>query len=276
MRPVVPDAKLVVHYEDNEERLTDAFASHIIAHQSNFAFFDRERGSRFVEVCDGFTFVVPTLDEIVPVSGRPVQLVTAPYDDGMFQPRPRNDEWRASKGIPSNHLVLVYPGNVHSLNRQDVEMLYEAAALLSQVRPLTLVRTGGGLPLDGASELVLDLGTVSRHEMPDILAAADIFVQPGRPGPFDRYRFPSKIPEMAATGRPIVAANIPCLSGFLDREEVFKCEMETPDAICDAVKEVVSDPELITRFSAGASRAALRECHPNRGGKALIDLYARL
>ena len=275
-RTAAPETRMIVHYEDNEERLVDAFASHIIAHQSNFAFYDRERGSRFVDSCDGFTFVVPTLDEIVPVGSRPVQVVPATYDDAMFPPRSRNDEWRASRGISSSHLVLVYPGNVHLLNRKDVEMLYEATALLSQVRPLTLVRTGGGLPIDGAPEVVLDLGTVSRHDMPDILAAADIFVQPGRPGPFDRYRFPSKIPEMAAIGRPIVAADMPALSGFVDREEVFKCEMETPRAIYEAVEEVAADPDLMNRLSAGASRAARRECHPDRGGKALTDLYARL
>ena len=45
---------------------------------------------------------------------------------------------------------------------------------------------------------MLDLGFVSRDRLWDLLAAADVFVQPGGPSPFNDYRFPSKLPDFLA------------------------------------------------------------------------------
>ena len=45
----------------------------------------------------------------------------------------------------------------------------------------------------------------STHLSPQLLVAADILVQPdGSPGPFNDYRFPSKLPDFFASGRPVV------------------------------------------------------------------------
>src|SRR6185437_16944685 len=43
-----------------------------------------------------------------------------------------------------------------------------------------------------------------RTEVPRYLRLADVLVQPGRAGGFNDYRFPSKLPEFLATGRPVV------------------------------------------------------------------------
>ena len=51
---------------------------------------------------------------------------------------------------------------------------------------------------------MIALGQVERRLLIDLLKSADLFVQPGRPGPFNDYRLPSKLPEFMAVGRPIV------------------------------------------------------------------------
>ena len=51
---------------------------------------------------------------------------------------------------------------------------------------------------------IVTLGRVDRPFLIDLLKSADVFVQPGRPGPFNDYRLPSKLPEFMAVGRPII------------------------------------------------------------------------
>ncbi len=40
--------------------------------------------------------------------------------------------------------------------------------------------------------------------MPKIVALADALVQPGKADAFNEYRFPSKLPEYLASGKPVV------------------------------------------------------------------------
>lgn len=268
--------KLVIHYEDNEVLLAERCQPEIRAAGSNLGFFDLIQGQGFIDRADGFTLVTESLQEIVPVGGRQFLTVGAPYDDRVFCQKPRNDSWRHEHGIAEGSLVIVYSGNVHRVNQEDVGFLYRAVDQLASRMPLTLVRTGVGMPVEGAKKYLIDLGFVSRLELPGILAAADLFVQPGQPGPFDSYRFPSKIPEMAVIGRPIICPDLPSLSSFVDRIEVFKCEMKGPDDISDAVVEVISTPGLYEKLSAAAVVAAERECSPGPKAARLVGFYRKV
>ena len=265
--------RLVIHFEDNEQLLAENCQPEMIATGSNLRFFDPERGAGFIDRADGFTFVVETLAEIVPIEGRPVFTIGVPYDDRIFRPEARNVNWRRGQGINDDCLVIVYSGNVHRLNFEDVSLLYRAVGRLAETRSVSLIRTGGGIPIDSSDNRVTDLGFVPRQEMPGVLAAADLFVQPGCPGPFDNYRFPSKIPEMAITGRPLICPDLPCLSAFKHGEEIFKCKMEDPDAIGDAVTEVISTTGLHEKLSRGAVSAAMRECDPAKTAPELAEFF---
>ncbi len=268
--------KLVIHFEDNEVLLAEACQPEIIAAGSNLGFFDPEQGQGFIEQADAFTFVTDSLRDIVPVGERQYLTLGAPYDDRLFGQKPRNDGWRHEHGIADDSMVIVYAGNVHRVNREDVGFLYQAVESLAEHLSVKLVRTGMGMPVEGAEDYLVDLGFVSRRDLPEIMAAADLFVQPGRPGPFENYRFPSKIPEMMAIGRPIICPDLPCLSAFADREEVFKCEMNHSDDICEAVIEVTTTLGLVEKLSAGSAQAAERECHPKVKVDSLIEYYHQI
>jgi hypothetical protein len=83
-------------------------------------------------------------------------------------------------------------------------------------------------------------------------------VQPGRPGGFNDYRFPSKLPEFLATGRPVVlpATN---LGRFLrDGEECVLLERGDALEIAAAVERILDDGALAARLARGAQAFAER------------------
>lgn len=134
------------------------------------------------------------------------------FDDDLFKAVPINYELRHKYGIDDGHIVIVYPGNVHAANRADVASLYLAVGIANRNGlPVKLIRTGTDhVQLLGAdleafirSEIV-DLGYLNRRDLAAVMATANVFVQPGRSDDFNDYRFPSKLPEFFAIGRPVI------------------------------------------------------------------------
>ena len=171
-------------------------------------------------------------------------------DERLFYPRPINWDLRKKLNIPENHLVIVYTGNVHLANQEEVGELYRAVALLNQRGcPTTLVRTGtnqnnwnwGKLVKD---DFVKDMGWVRRGELPDILAAADILVQPGRAGNFNDLRIPCKLPEFFSIGRPVILPNCNWGSEVKHGHQGYVLDSAVSENIATAVMEIRSDKEM--------------------------------
>ena len=211
-----------VHLEDNEEHLTqtrlglpmddllrldvdelDAMVPPHAAHPL--------RHKAFLAGATGVTAVIDTLFDFKPeaVPG----LVFWPGFDTAFEWSVAPDPvLRREFGLRPDEHIVAYNGNAHHANRREVASLYLAVGLLNRRGlPVRLLRTGvDTAPLfdaRGAAELapyVVELGFVARPLLPGILALADVAVQPGGPGSFNDYRFPSKLPEYFAAGRAVV------------------------------------------------------------------------
>ncbi len=98
---------------------------------------------------------------------------------------------------------------MHRANTDEVRSLYEAVQRLrSDGHRVVLVKSGWNTvpssELPKLGEGIQDLGWIGRSRVFELLQAADILVRPGAPGPFNHYRFPSKLPEFLASGRPVV------------------------------------------------------------------------
>ncbi len=134
-----------------------------------------------------------------------------------------------------------------------------AVAILNREgHPAVLLRAGQDccpfLEPDGSwgRKHSIEMGYMPHHQMPDLLAAADILVQPGRSDPFNDYRFPSKLPEFLAIGRPVVvpAANL----GLHLKHGVDAFVLPKVDAlaIVEATLRITGDSELYDRLAKGA------------------------
>jgi hypothetical protein len=122
--------------------------------------------------------------------------------------------------------------------------------------PTVLLRTGlnaqelGVENWGGAYEKYL--GWVERNQVPEILAAADILVQPGCRGLFNDQRVPSKLPEYFAMGRPVVLprANLGLLVEH--GQEGYVLERADAENISNAVSEIYGNKELANKLSSNA------------------------
>jgi glycosyltransferase involved in cell wall biosynthesis/2-polyprenyl-3-methyl-5-hydroxy-6-metoxy-1,4-benzoquinol methylase len=186
------------------------------------------------------------------------------YDPEFAKIDGRDEELRATLGIRPEELVVVYTGNVHGSNFQEVRSLVLAVALANRRGfRVKLVRAGlGSFPPSEFSgydiaQHVIECGFVPHREIPRLLAAADVLVQPGRAGAFNDYRFPSKLPEFLASGRPVILprSNIGLL--VKDGEEAIVLGHGHSAEIADALERLTSDAELRVRIGKNGRAFAL-------------------
>lgn len=286
--------RLLVHLEDNEQQLLALTLGRDFAElgQLGDAELDRlvpgdlshpHRSRAFLAAADGVTVITDRLREFVP-PGKPSLVLWPAADARHFYPRPRPDDFRRILDSGPGETVLFYHGNVHAANVAEVRELYAAVVALNQSGlPVTLIRSGLDrveFPPDlaaAAAPFVLNLGLVQHHRhLPALMALADIFVQPGEPGAFNDYRFPSKLPEFFALGRPVVLprANL----GTLVRHgsDAYVLERANATAIAAAVREIHGDPALSERLGRGAAAFAEKNFSWRRSAETLASFYLTL
>ncbi|MBI2513704.1 MAG: glycosyltransferase family 4 protein [Opitutae bacterium] len=287
-------ARLVVHLEDNEQQILAHALGRDFAELSALddAELDRlvppdlshpRRSRDFLARADGVTLITARLRELAPVAAR-CHTIWPAADARYFHPRPRPDEFRRALQLPPDTTILFYPGNVHAANAAEMRELYAAVTRLNAGGvPVTLIRTGNdrvdflGVHAARAREHVIELGQILHHRhLPPLLALADIFVQPGAPDAFNDYRFPSKLPEFFALGRPVVLprANL----GEKVRHGIDAYVLERADAagIERAVRELRANPALAARLAEGAAAFAAEHFSWRRSAETLASFYASL
>jgi glycosyltransferase involved in cell wall biosynthesis len=219
---------------------------------------------RFMSSAAGVTVLMDTLFEFKPA--RVPGLVFWPGFDPTFTERQSDRSYRKHLGLQDSDLMMVYNGNVHHTNAPEVGSLVLAVACLRRRGyPLVLVKTGWNneeVPYykEGRKRgFVVDLGFRPREEIPRLILAADVLVQPGRIGAFNDYRFPSKLPEFLASGVPVVLP--PTNIGRFLEDDVNCVLLEEGHALDIAAKlePLLCDPERRLRIGTAGREFALRD-----------------
>ncbi len=269
-------ARLLVHLEDNEEHLISSFSGKAIGELRTMGFgaldavvSDRlphpVRHRTFLRLADVVTVIVDRLREFVP-PGIPCELLQPGVDAEYLAGVKADPALRKELGLSGSERLIVFTGSNTFANEPDMLELYRAVALLNtRGSPTRLLRTGISRPEFQASltaELkahVTDLGFIAKARLPKLLAAADVLVQPGRPGPFNDYRLPSKLPEFLASGRPVVLppTNIALL--LRDGVDALFLKSGSPEDIADCCERLFRDPTLAQ--SLGKAGAAFARKH---------------
>lgn len=284
------DFRLFIHLEDHEWHLLECMLNQPWKKLAAMpleeldglvpvSLFHPIRGRRFLESSHGITVIVDRLRELVP-PGVPAVELWPSADSTLFFPRPRNNRLRARHQIPSDSTVFAYTGNVHSANAREVRSLYLAAAMLNREgHPSYLIRAGRDFyPFLGPDETwgrahSIELGYVPHKQIPEILAAADILVQPGRPDKFNDYRFPSKLPEFLAMGRPVVLPKSNIGLFMQDGSDALVLPNVDASAILDATLKISSDPKLYARLAQGAQEFFKQRLSWRTSSQALLRFY---
>ena len=283
----------VVHLEDNEEFLFEAYTHISLAEQRRMSIeeLDERAGEklshpfryrRFLEGAAGVTVIIDSLFAFKPGS-LPGEEISPGYDEDLFYPQDGDDCLRKSLGISDHDYVVVYTGNVHPANAREVHSLYTAVGLVNrQGYGLKLVRSGRDdfeVLEDGLQFIrqhIIDVGFLRRAEIPRHLALADFLVQPGRVGKFNDFRIPSKLPEFFAMGRPVVLpkSNV----GRIIRHEVDGLVMEEGHNldIARQLCRLIDDPGLRQRLGPAARAFAETHLSWNSSARKLLSFYDRV
>jgi glycosyltransferase involved in cell wall biosynthesis len=266
----------IVHLEDNEEALVQSLT------RVPFRYLRRlprrlldplvwggmvhpRRYGRFVDEAQGITVVIQALLAFCPPK-TPTQTIWAGYQEDLPWDRPMDVAYRRRLGIDDSEYVVAYTGNAHVANRNDLRALYRAVEELHRCgTPVRLVRTGIDFvrvlgPKSSAyrRRYSVELGQVSRMHLPSVLSIADVLVQPGSAGPFNDFRFPSKVPEYLASGKPVLLADANIGTYLKDGAQCLLLKTGEPEEIAGKLARLFADVALRERIGAGGQEFARR------------------
>lgn len=284
----------VIHLEDNENYLLESAAGMSLEALRRLPLATQDRLSPpelihpthhldFLRGAAGVTMITEELNEFN-VGERPHHIARPGIDTERFDPARTPAVTRAALGLKPTDFVLVYHGTMHYANQHEMLSLYVAVKLLQRRgHPVRLVRLGhsefGGVDpraFRGVSDGVLEMGPVPWRQMPDYLALADAFVQPGAPDDFNRYRLPSKLPEFLAMGRPVVLPDCNIGHDLSDGENALLLKRGNAVEIAARLEELLSDHSLATRLGEGAREFALTRLSWPNNAAALGDFLRRM
>jgi glycosyltransferase involved in cell wall biosynthesis len=163
---------------------------------------------------------------------------------------------RRSLGIDDDGLRLGYLGNIYP---RDAELMFDALRQSSHpVRLVMVGESGATVPADLADR-VDQLGRLPFGEMLDQLSACDALVLPLTDSIANRGRWPSKINEYVAVGRPTIACAVGDITELVrDHRIGLVCEPR-PDEFAAAIDQVLADRTEREAMGRRARELALAE-----------------
>ena len=289
-RLLTTPARVIIHLEDNERHLIEAYTGKPFSELRTASPHDTDgwlvdglphplRHESFLRVADGITHIVDRLKEHVP-AGIPTQLLPPPVDFNLYRPTAPDAALRLELGLRSEEKIIVFTGSNTFANEPEMRELYLAVALLNQRgTPTRLIRTGFNSPTFLASlafdynAFVLDLGFVEKSKLPQLLALADVLVQPGRAGAFNDFRLPSKLPEFLAAGKSVVLPPTNLALLMQDGREAVFLKTGAPEEIAATCQRLFTAPKLCATLGQNAAAFARRHFDSVANTRALAAFY---
>ncbi|MBI4872218.1 MAG: glycosyltransferase family 4 protein [Candidatus Riflebacteria bacterium] len=190
-------------------------------------------------------------------------------------------DFRRDLDLPMGARLVMYCGSLH-YGWKGVDLL--PATLETVGRDAIGVVVGG--PEDVARDLQAGLSVQRRARMrfatavpplqvPRVLAAASVLVLPTRSwSPYGReFSSPMKLFEYMASGRPIVASDLPAIREVLANERnALLVAPDDPAVLAAAIARLLDDPELAHRLSSRA-REDVERYTWNRRAASMLTFY---
>ena len=181
-----------------------------------------------------------------------------------------------------------YVGTISSLvPYEGIETVVEAAASLMRNRPkLRLLIVGDGTALPNISETARKLGIADRLIAPGRVErdqshlyhqALDIFVVPRVSTQVTRMVTPMKSVEASASGKPVIASDLPALSELVNHEKTgLLVPAEDTQAWAEAIATLLDDPARATAMGEAGREWVLAERTWQANAEKYDALYRRI
>lgn len=297
-------APVVVHMEDNEEAITRANADAAApgdpdggpdsdaAWQMGGSMYGCSHPVRYREFLArsaGYTCIIESLLDFKPAHV-PGHVFWPACEAEVFAiPQASCPEEKRRWGMEPESVVLFYPGNIHKNNAQEVLNLYAAVVLLRRAGvPAKILKFGKYRSLDvrkvifaphGVEDALVDLTEkITPAEIPQVMRAADILVQPGEDNEFNHYRFPCKLPLFLASGRPVILPPSNLGNHLTDGENCLLLHNDKPGPIeiAELVMDLVANPQKAARIGKAGREFAQEHCNWDESAKGLKAFYEKI
>lgn len=182
------------------------------------------------------------------------------WADGNFMSDPKGAAELRSEWDLGDRRIALYSGNI--ARKQGIEILVEVARILQHRDDVVIVICGEGPNRAELAVLSAGLPNVRLHDLqpmdrvPALLTLASVHLLPQIPGAADLV-LPSKLTNMLASGRPVVAT---AASGTGLADEMEGCGIVTQPgdapAFAEALERLLADAPLSAQLGETASRRA--------------------
>lgn len=208
--------------------------------------------------------------------GTPHLLLPVGSNSDRFPPLARS-AMREKYDIPRDVPVVVHAG----LAPYDMDFLTNSLVELARLHGNVFVLMAGRvfpnlesqLSTVGPSVRVRQLGFISPDLLPEILACGDIMLLPYRDSGVNRFRYPNKLGDYLAAGRPIVTNATGDLGELVRRLGFAVLADETPLAFAQAISSLVRNPQLAEQLGRRGRELSEGELSWERFARTLEKFY---
>jgi glycosyltransferase involved in cell wall biosynthesis len=177
----------------------------------------------------------------------PIHLMAVGANSDLIQPLSKRES-RRHFGLPEDASIAAHTG----LAPYDAQYLARSFVELAKNHPGTLlVLTGRAFPIlkrvaaeAGLSHQLISLGMLDLDARVRAMACADVLLLPYTNRSVNRFRYPNKLGDYLAAGRPIVTNFTGDLGRLVADERVGLIAEDTPESFARAVKRLFNDEQL--------------------------------
>ncbi|MDP2709107.1 MAG: glycosyltransferase family 4 protein [bacterium] len=207
------------------------------------------------------------------VPGDKISVAPDGVDLALFDVAVSQDEARQKLNLPEAKKIILYSGSFYMRDWKGVDVLLEAVKAFPADCLLILV--GGQekeikeIKQKYAFKNIIIFGRQPHDKIPYFLKAADVLVLPNKKGESisAKYTSPMKLFEYMASGRPILASDLPSLREVLSERNSYLIESDNPEKLAGKLKEILADPGLAREKAERARQDARQYAWSQRAAK---------
>ncbi|MFI0348749.1 MAG: glycosyltransferase family 4 protein [Chthoniobacterales bacterium] len=257
-----------------KEKSWERLLPSVLSHPSKYRYF--------LGLADAIATITPSLQYEVP-SWVAHETIMLGVDLDFFNPhRPLNRDLKKKLGLGEQEKIIVYCGGINQFTAPAIRSLCQTVLLLRQRGyPCRLLRSGPGKisKIFGIRKTechcVIELGILPRSDLPHLMSLADIFIQPGRPTSFEKFRLPSKVPEFMAMGIPSIVPSSNIGSFVQQKKDALVHMTGIPEEMATLCEEIFKNSSLALELRKGARQFAEKHFDCRQKVDQLEKLYQR-
>ncbi|MDD2388642.1 MAG: glycosyltransferase family 4 protein [Desulfobacterales bacterium] len=167
-------------------------------------------------------------------------------------------EIRKRLGLPVDKKIIAYTAGTH----YDIELLIKTVNIIQKKRKdVVLVTTGASLVKKYRRKLfdterIIELGFLPYDRYTDFLPSADVFIFPYVNSTLNIGRWPNKIGDYMAAGRPVVSNPTGDITELFEKHEIGLLASEDPNDFADKTLTLLDDSQLNARMGLNARKIA--------------------